>query len=314
MSISSRIRRARPRISPVPEGNQSGPGCLRLELGSGLRERDGFFTLLHAEPEVSQHGSALLPSVALYQKPKTKRTLVQENNCLKLQLEALTSKVEQLQKDNKPTESYLLQLFLNTEKANLNKKRVQTYSILKLNAPRAVPSISSLKRVLAASKEIPTEGLFRFAELQKFLEERGLPMQVVISEDGTRVQQRVQSNRATNQVVGHVPPLGNDGLPVVQVDRRWKWMKKTAAEHGIHIRAFSSDGDTRLLCAMQSSTFSQTEETCRWKWFQGGFSNEPVCIQDHIHIGTKLASRFETSSIVLPMGNFLASPFQIQSD
>ncbi|KAK3931898.1 putative protein phosphatase 2C 60 [Frankliniella fusca] len=234
-----------------------------------------------------------------------------------------------------------------------------------MNAPKAVPSITSLKRVLAASGEIVVEGVFRFAELKSFLEQRGLPKDIVVSEDGTRVQQRVQYNRATNQLIGHVPPLNDKGLPEVghfpatsaalmkkyfdtyqcsnyaymfiakplsenaphfilalfgtnnsfsasQVMQRMKWMVRRAAEYGIRIRAFSSDGDTRLLSAMQTSTFSTSEEKCRWKWFEGSFSNKPVCVQDHVHIGTKLASRLETPSIVLPMGNFVATPSHLR--
>ncbi|XP_077255597.1 uncharacterized protein LOC143893755 [Temnothorax americanus] len=78
----------------------------------------------------------------------------------------------------------------------------------------------------------------------------------------------------------------------------------------------SSDGDPRLLRAMRIETntgvFKQTN-SCETSQvppaLQCTFESLPqiICIQDTVHIGTKLKTRMLKNSIVLPMGNYLVS-------
>lgn len=62
----------------------------------------------------------------------------------------------------------------------------------------------------------------------------------------------------------------------------------------------ASDGDSRLLGAMKSRvTFN--------KMPTAGMVKSPVCVQDAIHIATKLRNRLLNSSIVLQIGNKVVS-------
>lgn len=82
------------------------------------------------------------------------------------------------------------------------------------------------------------------------------------------------------------------------VINRWNVMEKLASEVGIKILGFSSDGDTRLLKAMQINAYSQQSSQCY--------------IQDTVHIGTKLRTRLLKPNVILPIGNFLISASHLQ--
>lgn len=72
---------------------------------------------------------------------------------------------------------------------------------------------------------------------------------------------------------------------------RWHTMDKLARDVGIQILGYSSDGDTRLLKAMQIKTFLKHNPTM------------PYFVQDTVHIDTKLKTRLLKQGIVLPIGN-----------
>ena len=82
-------------------------------------------------------------------------------------------------------------------------------------------------------------------------------------------------------------------------------MQEQAAEHGIRIIGFGSDGDTRLLNAMHNLTFTNLHQTSNWTWFVGNLDDLPACVQDHVHIGTKFRTRLLAPSILLPMGDYV---------
>lgn len=99
----------------------------------------------------------------------------------------------------------------------------------------------------------------------------------------------------------------NNKFPSLDVSRRWKYVDEEAAKHGITVIANASDGDTRLMKCMQKETFS-TSCGKFGNWFKSNSSSPKVCIQDYIHIATKLRNRLLKPSILLPLGSFLASP------
>lgn len=86
------------------------------------------------------------------------------------------------------------------------------------------------------------------------------------------------------------------------VSHRWEWMVGKGKEHDIEIVNFSGDGDTRILKAMCSRVFKNNKN-----WFSAPRSVPHLFTQDHIHIATKLRGRFNTPSIILPMGKYVAS-------
>lgn len=85
---------------------------------------------------------------------------------------------------------------------------------------------------------------------------------------------------------------------------------------GINIVGISSDGDNRLLKAMTNtmklglSPGSSVEEF--ESWFEDISASINVCVQDSVHIGTKMRNRLLNSSIVLHMGNQVTSIVHIK--
>lgn len=79
---------------------------------------------------------------------------------------------------------------------------------------------------------------------------------------------------------------------------------------GINIVGVSSDGDNRLLKAMMSLTKLGMSPGCNIEefesWFGNWFEDIFMCVQDTIHMGTKMRNRLLNSSIVLHMGNEIA--------
>lgn len=84
--------------------------------------------------------------------------------------------------------------------------------------------------------------------------------------------------------------------------------------HGIEVIGFSSDGDTRLLSAMKnrakldlSFTRSPVDD------FKIRYNPNPICVQDTIHIGTKLRNRLLNTSVLLTIGNEIATIAHIRA-
>ena len=87
------------------------------------------------------------------------------------------------------------------------------YEVLQKNLGCAIPTISTICRTVSQFSLRVSEGLFRFKELREYLIENKYPLCVWISEDATRITSRIQYDPKTNQIVGFVPPLHNNGVP-----------------------------------------------------------------------------------------------------
>lgn len=85
----------------------------------------------------------------------------------------------------------------------------------------------------------------------------------------------------------------NNKFNYEDVIKRWNVMEKLASDFGIKILGYSSDGDTRLLKAMQVNTYSQ--------------KSTHFYVQDTVHIITKLRTRFLKPNVVLPIGDYFIS-------
>lgn len=96
---------------------------------------------------------------------------------------------------------------------------------------------------------------------------------------------------------------------------KWKYLESSAEKVGVKIVGYSSDGDSRLLKAMQiKSNFpvldpeSAKIETEPLPWFHMNINvHDIICFQDFVHILTKLRTRFLKPGVVLPIGNKKAS-------
>lgn len=80
---------------------------------------------------------------------------------------------------------------------------------------------------------------------------------------------------------------------------------KKAAKYNIQILRFASDGDTRLMKTMRECLLYQNTLQM-WKWFQMDLPNGDLCIQDTVHVGTKMITRLLNSKVEIKMGHYLA--------
>lgn len=159
--------------------------------------------------------------------------LILENEELKANLVAMMKKHFLQNTTKEPEVKGFLKILLDCARQNAGKKTggyrypdvvkefatlvftiggLQNYEIISSNLP--LPSAKGARRHLAAT-ELIKEGDFRFGPVSNFLTKRKLPRKVWVGEDGTKNEKRIQYCSKTNQVVGLVPPLGANGLPVV---------------------------------------------------------------------------------------------------
>ena len=102
--------------------------------------------------------------------------------------------------------------------------------------------------------------------------------------------------------------------------KRWRYINAQLSLRGIRIINFASDGDSRLLKSMQiTSRFTSNDASLSLNIGNAAFQTPLLnkwlctklyslfCVQDMIHIGTKMRNRLLKPSIVLPMGQFIAS-------
>lgn len=92
------------------------------------------------------------------------------------------------------------------------------YETLKANACHSIPSISAIDRYIASVESVSIEGVLRVDELAKYLHALNLPPFVALSEDATRVINRIQWDSRTNKIVGVVLPIGKNGMPITNIN------------------------------------------------------------------------------------------------
>ncbi len=88
------------------------------------------------------------------------------------------------------------------------------YETLNANFPLSLPSVSTVNRFLADNGPQIVEGEMQTDELLKFLQSRNLPLQISLSEDGTRAISNISYDHKTNQLIGFALPLDANGMPI----------------------------------------------------------------------------------------------------
>lgn len=90
--------------------------------------------------------------------------------------------------------------------------------------------------------------------------------------------------------------------------RRLTTMKMEAEKYGIKIIGFSSDGDSRLMKCMRIVTDFPTSHCImaeeNWDWFKMSLLPSTICIQDTIHIATKLRTGILKEHLPLILGDY----------
>lgn len=89
------------------------------------------------------------------------------------------------------------------------------YETFESNATHSVPSLISIDRFIGRVKSNVEEGVLRVDGLVKYLKDLNLPRIVSLSEDATRIVNRIQYDKGTNQLVGFVLPIQDaNGMPL----------------------------------------------------------------------------------------------------
>lgn len=89
------------------------------------------------------------------------------------------------------------------------------YKSLQLNLKGCFPSLSTTNRYIHRSDHHIVEGILRCQELLNYLVERKLPLIVSLSEDATKIENRIQYDSRTVQVVGFILPIDeSNGMPI----------------------------------------------------------------------------------------------------
>lgn len=88
------------------------------------------------------------------------------------------------------------------------------YQTIQHNLQYSLPSLTSTNRYVNAANSRVYEGVLRCEELAIYLKQRNLDPVVSLSVDATRVEGKPQYDSKTNQIVGFVLPLDENGLPI----------------------------------------------------------------------------------------------------
>lgn len=89
------------------------------------------------------------------------------------------------------------------------------YELIQQNMPEALPCTRTVQSAIHSEYETIHEGVFRFDELRRHLDQYDAPHCVSIGEDATRVVGRVDYDGETDRYLGFVLPLHENGLPKI---------------------------------------------------------------------------------------------------
>lgn len=88
------------------------------------------------------------------------------------------------------------------------------YKTLQANSFGVIPSISATNKYILRPDHALIEGQLRNEELLVYLQERNQPLWVSLSEDSTRIENRIEYDPHTNQLIGFVLPINEEnGMP-----------------------------------------------------------------------------------------------------
>ncbi|KAK3928931.1 putative UDP-N-acetylglucosamine--peptide N-acetylglucosaminyltransferase SEC [Frankliniella fusca] len=159
------------------------------------------------------------------------------------------------------------------------------YSIFSSNFP--LPALATTSRVLHSCDPI-IEGKWRFTELKEFLVKRNFPLVIWVSEDGTRVNGRIQYDVKTNQIVGFVPSLDTNGLPVIQsfpatsasvIKSYFENCTVSSNAYAIMAQPLAQNAPTFCLALWGTDNrFKSTDVLARWRWMVQAASEEGITV------------------------------------
>lgn len=117
------------------------------------------------------------------------------------------------------------------------------YKTLHANSFGVIPSISAINKYIHRPDHGIIEGQLRNEELLVYLKERNQPLWVSLSEDATRIENRIEYDPNTNQLIGFVLPLNEEnGMPEPFV-----YKAESAVQIVEHFNAPISDSLTTIM-------------------------------------------------------------------
>lgn len=90
----------------------------------------------------------------------------------------------------------------------------KAFKTLQSNLIGCFPSISTTNRYIHRADHAIVEGDLRVDELLVYLTTRNQPLWVALSEDATRIENRLQYDSRTNQIIGFCLPMDHNGMPI----------------------------------------------------------------------------------------------------
>lgn len=183
-----------------------------------------------------------------------------------------------------------------------------SYEILCSNLP--FPAVSTV-RAKVHSNQLTMEGEFRIKALKNYLVTRGYPMKVVLSEDGTRLVGRVLYHPATNQVVGFVPKLDENGVPVLSsfpatsssvMANYFQQNELSNYAYVIMAQPLSSKAPPFCLCVFGTNNkFTHAQVAQRWKYVKAALNEEGISVIGRASDGdSRLMKAMRLKSFIRP--------------
>lgn len=159
------------------------------------------------------------------------------------------------------------------------------YETLQRNLPAILPSITTLRKVLAKKSQLK-EGEFRFDYIRDQLVAKGEPLVVICSDDDTRITRCLRYDYKNDQVVGLQLPLNDDGVPIVRsfpftslkdVQEYMKNHKENTYFKLLTARTLGKSCSTYHLALFGTrGSDVSTEVRARWRYIDRGFADVGV--------------------------------------
>lgn len=162
------------------------------------------------------------------------------------------------------------------------------YETIYKNLPSCFPSPSSVNKYLKDYGPIIIEGTLRSQELLTYLNDKESPLVVWLSEDATKITPRIQYDPTTNQLVGFVLPLNQNGMPILnsfqarhakEIESHFQTQKEASTIYVIMAQPIKQGVPPFCLLLFGSDNkFSADDVLKRWAYTKNELEKVKVCI------------------------------------
>ena len=160
------------------------------------------------------------------------------------------------------------------------------YETMSSNLP--IPSISIIRKFVQESSSLVIEGACRIEDLKTFLKARNLTNKVWLSEDATRLCNKVQYDSNTNQLIGFVLPLDKNAMPKAfsflatsarVMEEHFKNNEISNLLYVFMVQPLQKDAPTFPLCIFGNrNSFTADDVVKRWKFITKCLEEEEIYV------------------------------------